>query len=379
MPDTKPNPNAPQHRFSFRRSTFDDLLKMQTDYLIVGQGLCGSWLSFFLIQAGARVMVVDPGLKSAASMAAAGVINPITGKRLARQWMADTIAPFLHEAYAAMGRLLDDDLLREVDVHTWFMNHEEAAFFENKAATTHGDLLYFDSLIPAAESFESPFGTGTIRPAYTARLQTLLPGWRRQLIRSEALMEADFDWNEMLIDAESVSWNGIRAKAVIDCSGAAAAENPYFNKLPFALNKGEVLFVRIPGLQNDAIYKYAHLTIAPWDGDVFWVGSSFDWNFTDALPTVAFRQKAEGILRQWLKLPFEVIDHKAAIRPATVTRDAFAGLHPQYPAIGILDGTGAKGCSLAPFLAKQLTDHLLHGTSLLPQVDIVRFVRTLAR
>src|SRR5690606_5343411 len=140
-----------------------------------------------------------------------------------------------------------------------------------------------------------------------------------------------------------VRYGDISAKAVLDCSGAAAASGPFFHALPFALNKGEAIIADIPGLPRGAVYKHAHLSIVPWQDGHFWLGSTFDWNFTDALPTAAFRQKAENILTQWLRLPVRFLEHFAAIRPATVTRDAFAGMHPQHSAVGILNGFGSKG------------------------------------
>jgi glycine/D-amino acid oxidase-like deaminating enzyme len=166
---------------------------------------------------------------------------------------------------------------------------------------------------------------------------------------------------------------------VIDCSGPAFAANMYFSRLPFALNKGEAIIASIPGLPRDAIYKYAQRSIVPWEEDRFWIGSTFDWDFTDEYPTEAFRARTVQTLAQWLRLPYELHEHFAAIRPATVTRDAFSGLHPMQPRVGILNGMGSKGCSLAPFLAHNLAAHLLQGAPLIPQVDVARYARVLSR
>jgi hypothetical protein len=40
---------------------------------------------------------------------------------------------------------------------------------------------------------------------------------------------------------------------------------------------------------------------------------------------------------------------------------------------------GTKGCSLAPFFAKQLTDHILSAKEISPEADIKRFARILMR
>ncbi len=56
-------------------------------------------------------------------------------------------------------------------------------------------------------------------------------------------------------------------------------------------------------------------------------------------------------------------------------------MHPAIPNLdlGILNGMGTKGCSLAPFFAKQLTGHLLYNTPINADADVKRFARILTR
>ena len=48
------------------------------DVLIIGQGICGSFLSFELERAGLSYLVIDEARPFAASRVAAGLINPVT-------------------------------------------------------------------------------------------------------------------------------------------------------------------------------------------------------------------------------------------------------------------------------------------------------------
>jgi len=48
--------------------------------IIVGQGLAGSLLAWSLIQRGQSILIVDNDHHHAASIAAAGIINPVTGQ-----------------------------------------------------------------------------------------------------------------------------------------------------------------------------------------------------------------------------------------------------------------------------------------------------------
>jgi len=40
---------------------------------------------------------------------------------------------------------------------------------------------------------------------------------------------------------------------------------------------------------------------------------------------------------------------------------------------------GTKGCSVAPYFARQFAQYLLHGSPLMPDVDVRRFTKILSR
>ncbi len=67
---------------------------MKVDFIIVGAGLSGSTLAYTLLKEGKSVLVIDNNLKSAASMVAAGLYNPIVFKRIVKSWQADILIPF---------------------------------------------------------------------------------------------------------------------------------------------------------------------------------------------------------------------------------------------------------------------------------------------
>jgi glycine/D-amino acid oxidase-like deaminating enzyme len=131
-----------------------------------------------------------------------------------------------------------------------------------------------------------------------------------------------------------------------------------------------------PGQQ--AVFKKG-ISLAPWKEGLYWVGSSYEWSFTDPGPTGIFRQRTEAVLKDWLKLPFTTVEHIASVRPATLERRPFVGFHPLYPAVGILNGMGTKGCSLAPYFASQLVEHIRHGKAIQLDADVKRFTKILSR
>ena len=214
----------------------------------------------------------------------------------------------------------------------------------------------------------------------------------------------------------------LKAKKVIFAEGAAGAKNPYFSWLPFNLDKGELLLVRIPDLNLKTIFKNK-ISIVPlydvgfgisdfgrstadvgfgiWDfgrstadfgfdtsdledaptpkseipnpKSLYWVGATNAWTFVDNLPTHAQKELILNELREILNCPFEVIAHQAAVRPTVRDRRPFIGWHPKLSALGIFNGFGTKGASLIPFFAEQFVDSLLTQKPLEKEVNINRF------
>jgi hypothetical protein len=76
---------------------------MQVDYLLVGQGICGTFLSWYLQKAGLSFLVIDDYRPNSASLTAAGIINPVTGRRIVKTWIIDEVMPFAKIAYDALG------------------------------------------------------------------------------------------------------------------------------------------------------------------------------------------------------------------------------------------------------------------------------------
>jgi glycine/D-amino acid oxidase-like deaminating enzyme len=139
--------------------------------------------------------------------------------------------------------------------------------------------------------------------------------------------------------------------------------------LPFAPNKGESLIAEINDLPRKNIYKQS-CAIVPWKDNLWWVGSNYEWNYLNDLPSKEFSTNMEQKLKSFLKLPYKIVDHFAGLRPANLERRPFVGFHPINKNLGILNGMGTKGCSLAPYFAHQLAANILHQAPIHPNADV---------
>jgi glycine/D-amino acid oxidase-like deaminating enzyme len=354
-------------------------LLMHIDYLIIGQGISGTWLSYYLNKAGKSFLVIDNNFKNSSSKVAAGIINPVTGRRHVTVWMADEILPFALNAYNQIGNELNITAISQKNIIDFFPSPQMRVSFFQRIEEKGEYVFDFTDPNQFNDFFNYDFGCGEIRPVYIAHLETLLPAWRQQLKLNKQLLEEEFEINDLKVSANKIQYKDIIATAIIFCDGINCNDNPYFRQLPFAPNKGEVLLVEIPELPKNRVYKKG-LMLTPLDGDnLWWIGSNYAWEFDNTDPTKEFREKTEQLLNSWMKVPFKIVDHLSGIRPATLERRPFVGFHPLFPNIEILNGMGTKGCSLAPFFARQLADNLLYGKSINPEAEISRFQKILSR
>ncbi|MCX8481625.1 MAG: FAD-dependent oxidoreductase, partial [Sediminibacterium sp.] len=163
-------------------------------------------------------------------------------------------------------------------------------------------------------------------------------------------------------------YNQIECKKMICCTGINSIQHTLFKKLPFSFSKGQAIIIA-SNLPRNYMYKNK-MSIIPWQENQFWVGSNYQWNYNNDKPDIAFKENVIHFLTHFLKIPCTIKDHLAGIRPTNLNRRPFVGWHPTQPNIGILNGMGTKGCSLAPYFAKQFTNHILGNGGLNNEVDI---------
>lgn len=349
---------------------------MTVDYLIVGQGICGTLLSRNLLRAGKTVHVIDESHAFTASKVASGVINPITGRRMVRTWEIEQLMPFAVNLYRTLEKELKVSLVQQCNILDFHPTPQMMIAFAERIPDEKEYLKLPENPDQWKPYFNYEFGVGEINPCWLIDLNTLLQTWRQYLQQAKMLSEQTFHWKDLSMATDHIRYGNITAEKIICCEGVAGFDNPYFQLLPYAHNKGEAIIAAIPDLPRSHIFKQG-INLVPWKDGLWWIGSTYEWEYTDLLPSPGFKAKVETQLQHWLQVPFNIVDHIASERPANMERRPFSGLHPVFPTIGLLNGMGTKGCSLAPYFAAELSNHLVQGSALTPQVDVKRFSRIL--
>jgi glycine/D-amino acid oxidase-like deaminating enzyme len=334
---------------------------MKVDFLIIGQGIAGTVMSYTLLNQGKKVLVIDDNPANNATKVAAGICNPITGRKLVKTWLADQIFPFLKSFYQNLANELGCNFLRPIPIYRPFRSLEEQNEWFGRSADENWRTFINTDVENErfAKLLDNPMGGWETKQSYQIDTELLINSYQDYLIEKGMYQESKFDWKELQIFDNQVYWQNITASKVIFCEGIQALQNPFFNWLPFNPVKGEWIKIKVEkqarpleSIINQGVF------ILPLTDTIWQVGATYHWGDMGENTTELAQKELLDKLNDLLKIPFEVIEQKAGVRPATQQRRPFIGLHPIYPQLGIFNGLGTKGISLAPYLAQSFADFL---------------------
>ncbi|MCW5899846.1 MAG: FAD-binding oxidoreductase [Flavobacteriales bacterium] len=336
------------------------------DVILLGHGIAGAVLAETLLARGLRVHVYDRKLPGNASMAAAGVVNPLVLKRETPSWRAQELLPMAEACYRKMEQRLG--------AHLWHPM-ELVRLFPDEATAQRWDLAMRDPITssfidrreqPAVEAapLRPCHGYGTAHRAAWLDVPAMLELQRRDLLKRGAFTESEISDADIEVHGTGIRVAGMDAQWLVRCTGA-------FKAMPGMVPvKGEGLTVRLSGLRMDRML-HRGVFLLPQGGEVYRAGATFQWDDVWSGPTDAAR---EGLLRKidtMTPAPAQVLDHWSGVRPTSRDRRPIMGRTSAHEAV--LNGLGSRGVLLAPWCADHLAGHLLDGAPLDPEVDVVRF------
>jgi glycine oxidase len=343
------------------------------DFILVGQGIAGSILAHQIIERGKKVLVYDTPDKNQSSLVAAGLFNPITGRKLVKTWKADQLFPFLIRYYKDLENNLGSVFFHPMPIYRPFLSIEEKnemifrSGFDELASCVDKILPYPPGNFPQS----SGLGGLLIKNSGYLDIPSLISSMR-EFIRSRGeLREESFEYEKLEVLDESIRYKNFKAGKIIFCEGYHVNQNLLFKWLPFRPVKGEMLMIESE-IQLEFIYN-RKIFILPVQEGLFKVGSTYDWDYRDVHPSEKARKYLEEKLNQILSVKYNVIRQIAGIRPATKDRRPFIGMHPEYPSVGIFNGLGSKGVTLSPYFAHRFVEFLLEDMKLDKEVNIKRY------
>jgi len=345
---------------------------MKVDYIIVGQGLAGSLIAYELMIRNKKILVYDLPEENHSSSVAAGLFNPVTGRRFVKTWKADALFPFLHNFYPGAEKHLGSKFFYRLPLFRPFINiQEQNNITADISNTEENNYLTKASSVSKDLRVNKDLGGVEVKAAGFLDIPVFMDSVR-DCIRETGMYTTDwFKEEDLLLKSEFIHYEEYISEKIIFCNGASATKSKLFNWLPFRPVKGELIYTTISP-PFEFIYN-RNLFILPFKNEVHKVGSTYDWERIDPIPTEEGKKMLENKLKAILDVNFKTINHIAGIRPATKDRRPFIGRHPQYKNIGIFNGLGSKGVSLGPYFACKFIDSLESDTEIDFEANIKRY------
>lgn len=323
---------------------------------IVGAGIAGSVLAMQAILNGYKVELWR-SREAYSSEVASGIFNPVVLKRLRLVWKAEAFMDEVNRFYPRAAELIGYTPPNAQNL--WHRFSETGRVNDWQALTVKEGHSRF---LGTVEEREDLF-FGKVNEA--GWLDTSL--WMDKVLDfvSKHYLLKEEEWKPELMTDEIPT---------ILCQGWHKDHLPF--GIPhdaFAPVKGEVLIVRLPGYTFDQHILHGGVFILPLADGCYKVGATYSW---DDLGDSVSSKGREWLLERLRLLwdgPVEVLEQKAAVRPAVRDRKPILGRVPGHPSLFVLNGLGSRGTLMAPLLSVWMLDHIAGEKELPSEVNIQRF------
>jgi glycine oxidase len=344
-------------------------LSKTVDYIIVGQGLAGTWIGFQLIKKGYSILVINHSSLSNSSLVAGGLYNPLLAKRQKLSYLAHEIYPHIESVYAEIETYVNHSVLKHEpiqyiiesieELNTWSVLCETEAY---KPFVKMIDFVNFPSI-------DAKYGGVEIQHSGWVNIPELLQAFKAKLVAETAYLDEIFNQEDLNIDADGISYIDIKAKGIVYAQGTPTIHQEIIRLKPA---KGEILRVNIPKLELPFIPQQGVFMLPLGDGN-FKIGSTFEWKDLSENTTEEGKMQ---LLKKWLnfyKGDYTIVGQEAGVRPSSNDRRPILGALDNDNKSFVFNGLGSKGVALAPYFSLQLANFITEGIAIDREVDLKRF------
>ncbi|MCX6186422.1 MAG: FAD-dependent oxidoreductase [Bacteroidetes bacterium] len=252
------------------------------NYLIIGQGLAGTLLAHELSNQEKSFVIIDEKKEFNSSKVAAGMFNPISGKRMVIGWKTAQLLDASQKTYTELENILQTPLYHQQNTYTIFGSIKE----QNDLSVRMEDTAfaqYVNIDVEEEKNLKQPFSAFEIKGSGWVNLPKLIDGFVQILIDKKAIIQEYFNYSSLFLENNKWHYKNIVADKVVFCEGYKNKDNPYFNWLPFVLCKGDVLIIRC-NITEKKIVKKGIFLVSIGNG-LFKVGATYEWTDLTENPT----------------------------------------------------------------------------------------------
>lgn len=323
---------------------------MKVDFIIVGQGLAGTLLASKLEDLSKTFIIFDERNPLSASLQAAGIINPVTGRRFVKSWNYDQLEKTFLKEYQIIEYKIQHKLLYDHEIYLCLSSIKE----ENDLLAQSNDYKYEDKLKfigKVNELNERSYKSVYSIQGYRLYVNHLCKLFRNQWLSQNKLIDQKFDYTSLRIEKTNFLYKEIQAQFVVFCEGAFANQNPFFLDNGVIPNKGQYLIIDIDHWYNEASIK-DKIIISRFQ-DHQWAGATYEWSFEHTDPTNDGKLELTKQIDKIIANTYQIKKHAVGLRPTTKDRRPIMIQHQQINNMWMMNGLGTKGSSIAPFLVNE--------------------------
>lgn len=334
---------------------------MRQPITVVGAGLAGCSLAWHLHFRGIPFSLIDASPTTASSLAAAGMLSPVTGKAFNPSWRIEDFYEPALSFYQRVEEALERKIWYAYPVVRLFFNEQDQQKFQKKRERNPALESWVAETFPSSPPHtHAPHGAVVWKGSGRLDVKSYVTATR-------AYFQAQGQYEERV----SPEGDGIH----IYSTGAQGLIKGNPLSLPHRSAKGEILTLRIPGLSEEQIISRGTWIVPTGRGDAsFLAGATYEWDDLTSTPTVAGREQVMKGVSSLITLPFTVEHHVAGVRPI---------VRKSEPVIGrvtgaedyVMNGLGSKGVLYAPRTAALLLDHIIEEKEIPRELEVAEVLK----
>ena len=330
----------------------------QVDVAILGLGLAGATLAWEAHAAGLDIVIVDDADTAAASRVAAGLVTPVTGRKLKPQPGFAELAETALRHYRQAGSLTGVQCYFERPALRLLTEDKEYAAWAGIEANDNELIEEWSGALPAGIVSD---GLPALMPAAgRLAIADFVASTRDYFAARGALVPGTVDDTSVAPrgDAVAIEQVGTLVRHAVFCRGYRDATNPFFPELRWRAAKGQILELNCPGFDRGWTVHGTGIWLTADRDERVLAGATYEWDSLDATVTRAASDQLSDAVRAILGCPFAVVGQRAAVRPIVEGRKPVIGHSRKSDRVWMFNGLGSKGALFAPTIAGLLVAHI---------------------
>lgn len=325
------------------------------DILIIGGGLAGvlTALNLYRKNESITIEIIDNNFPHAAWKIAAGIINPVSGKRIVKTANIEEILSTLHELNSFVYEKTNTSFFKTKPILRIFRDENELQYWNKKTAREEEYGSWLENT-PTPKRIIAPYGCGIINKGGYLDIKGLLSAIRTMISDRVLFTNVPYVSNQFQKYRNSYD-------TIIMCYGWEMMSDPLWRFLPFAPFKGEVLTVKMPDSISEQYILNNGTYFLPLGNGTARIGATIEHDELHYKTTEKAKSTLLDDFYAMTGIIPETLAHDTGIRPGIEDRYPVIGKHPEINNLYILNGLGGRGALYSPHCASILSDFFTMG------------------